>query len=62
MANVKVAPYAANHGRGNKAVLTNVKARSGESHCRALPDFTDHRPKSNEFAFFRPYSSVLLVL
>jgi hypothetical protein len=49
-AKMRVAPYAADHGRGNKAVLTNVNGHSGdELHCRTRPDFTDHRPKSNEF-------------
>ena len=45
-----MAPYTADHGRGNKAVLTNVNDHSGdELHCRTRADFTDHRPKSNEF-------------
>ena len=33
-------------------MLTNVNGHSGdELHCRTRPDFTDHRPKSNEFVF-----------
>ena len=69
---VRVAPYTAIllHWRTrpitdeeSKLCLTNVNGHSGdELHCRTWPDFTDHRPKSNEFVFFRPYSSVLLVL
>ena len=31
---------------------TNVNSHSGDKlHCCTQPDFTDHRPKSNEFIF-----------
>ena len=53
--------YAADHGKGNKAVLTNVSGHSGdELHCPSRPVFTDHRPKSNEF-FFPPAVFVSVV-
>jgi hypothetical protein len=45
--------YAADHGRGNKPVLTHVNGHSSDAlHYRTRPNLTDYRSKSNEFVFF----------